>query len=86
MKILEESTQWAIRAELYIGLMKEAKRKDMRDQHSPLVIWDYCSESRAMIFCLTARNLFKIQGKTPHTATFGEEGNISNSFRFDWYE
>ena len=40
LKILEESTQWAIRAELYIGLMKEATRKDMRAQHSPLVLWD----------------------------------------------
>ena len=66
--------------------MKEATRKDMRAQHSPLVLWDYCAERRAMIFCLTARNLFQLQGKTPHTATFGEEGDISNLCQFDWYE
>ena len=39
-----------------------------------------------MIFCLTSRNLFQLQGKTPHTATFEEEGYISNLCRFDWYE
>ena len=63
MEILEGSTQWASRAELYIGLMKEATRKDMKAQHSPLVIWDYCAERRVMIFCLTARNLSNSKGK-----------------------
>ena len=86
LKFLEESTQWASRAELYIGLMKEATRKDMRDQKSTLVLWDYCAKRRAMIFCCTPRNLIQLQGKTPHTATFGEEGDISNLCRFDWYE
>ena len=58
----------------------------MRAQQSPLVLWDYCVERRAMIFCLTARNLFQLEGKNPHTATFGEEGYISNLCQFDWYE
>ena len=66
--------------------MKEATRKDTRAQHSPLVLWDYCADSIAMIFCLTARNLLQFQGKNPHKATFGEEGYISNLCRFDWYE
>ena len=39
-----------------------------------------------MIFCLTARNLFQLQEKTPHTEMFGEEGDISNLCQFDWYE
>ena len=86
LRILEESTQWASRAELYVGLMKEATRKDMRAQHSPLVLWDYCAERRAMIFCLTARDLFQLQGSNPYTATFGEEGDISNLCRYDWYD
>ena len=38
LKILEEYTQWASRDELYIGLMKEATRKDMRSHHSPLFL------------------------------------------------
>ena len=58
LKLLEESTQWANRAELYVGLLKESTRKDLCAQHSPLVLWDYCAERRAMIYCLMARNLF----------------------------
>ena len=38
---LEEGTPWANKAELYIKLMKEAIRKDMREFHSPLPFWDY---------------------------------------------
>ena len=40
LKFLEGSTQWLSRAELYIGLMKEATIKDMKAQHTPLVHWD----------------------------------------------
>ena len=86
LQILEESTQWANRAELYVGLMKEATRKDLCAQHSPLVLWDYCAERRAMIFQLSARDLFQLQGSNPYTATFGEEGDISNLCRYDWYD
>jgi len=78
LKILEESTQWVSQAELYVGLMKEATWKDMQAQHSPLVLWDYCAERRSMIFCLTTRDLFQLQGTNPYTATFGEEGDILN--------
>ncbi len=44
LKVLEAKTQWANRAELYIGLMKEATRKNMRSSGSPLVLWDYFME------------------------------------------
>jgi hypothetical protein len=86
LRILEESTQWANRAELYVGLLKESVRKDLGARHSPLVLWDYCAERRSIIFCLTARNLFQLQGTKPYSATFGEEGDISNLCRFDWYD
>ena len=37
LRILEENTPWANKAELYIGLIKEAVRRDMKDSNSPLV-------------------------------------------------
>ena len=40
LRALEEGTPWANKAELYIGLIKEAARKDMRESNSPLVLWD----------------------------------------------
>ncbi len=50
LKVLEAQTQWANRAELYIGLIKEDTRKDMRASGSPLVLWDYCMERLALIY------------------------------------
>ena len=86
LRLLEESTQWANRAELYIGLIKEAVRKDIRESHSPLVLWDYCAELRARMFNVTAKNLFQLQGQTPHMVTFGTEPDISNICQYKWYE
>ena len=53
LKVLENKTQCANRAELYIGLMKEATRKDMWEMHSPLVLWDYDIERRVPIYQVT---------------------------------
>ena len=36
LKFLERATQWANLAELYIGLLKKAVRKDMKESDSPL--------------------------------------------------
>ena len=55
LKLLEQGTQWANRAELYVGLVKEAVRKDIFLSHSPLVLWDHAAERRAAIMSLTAR-------------------------------
>ena len=82
LRVLEGSTQWANRAELYVGLFKEAVRKDMLEENSPLVFWDYCAERRALITNMTAKDLFQLRGQTLHFATFGEEGDISNICQF----
>ena len=86
LRLLEQKTQWVNRAELYVGLTKEAVRKDIRLMGSPLVLWDYAAERRSDIISLTARDLFQLQGSNPHTATFCEEGDISNLCQFGWYE
>jgi hypothetical protein len=66
LRVLEEGTLWANKAELYIGLIKEAVRKDMKDSNCPLAFWDYCVERRARINNLTAKDTFKLHGtKTP---------------------
>ena len=39
LRIFEGSTQWANRAELYVGIFKEDVRKYMMDENSPLVFW-----------------------------------------------
>ncbi len=86
LKVLEAETQWANRAELYIGLMKEATQKDMRSSGSPFVLWHYCMECRALIFQITAKKLFQLNGTNPHLMTFGTEADILNLCHFGWYE
>ena len=83
---LEEGTPWSNKAELYIGLLKEAVRKDMCESDSPMCLWDYGVERWARINNLTAKDNFKLHGTTPHTATLAEEGDISSLCQFGWYE
>ena len=71
LRILEGSTQWANKAELYVVSFKEAVRKDMLDENPPLVLWDYCAERRALIKNMTAKDIFQLQGQTPQFAAFG---------------
>ena len=86
LSVLEEGTPWANKAELCIGLIKEAVRKDMNKTDSPIVSWDHCVERRARINNLTARNLFSLQGQNAHFTVTGEEGDISNLCKFGWYD
>ena len=86
LRILEESTQWANRAELYIGLFKESIRKDLAESNSPLKLWDYCAERRARIHNVTPKDLFQLHGETPIAATLGIQGDISNICQFAWYD
>ena len=46
LRILDGSTQWATKAQLYIGVSREAVRKDMLKEDSPPLFWDYCAERR----------------------------------------
>ena len=53
LRALEEGTPWSNKAELYIGLIKEAVRKDMCETNSPLCLWDYCVERSDTIYIKT---------------------------------
>ncbi len=43
-------------------------------------------EPRALIYQVTAKNLFQLNRTTPHTFTFGTDADILNLCRFGWYE
>jgi hypothetical protein len=87
LHVLEEGTPLANKAtKLYIGLIKEAVRKDMKDSNCPLAFWDYCVERRARINNLTVKDLFTLHGTNAHTALFGKDGDISNLCQYKWYD
>ena len=35
---------------------------------------------------MTSKDLFQLRGQTPHFATFGEEGDISDICQFGWFK
>ena len=86
LKVLEESTQWANRAELYVGLLKSSISKDLSRTNSPMKLWDYCAERRQRIHNVIPRDLFQLNGNNPITATFGTQADISNICIFGWYD
>jgi hypothetical protein len=86
LRTLEEGTPWANKAELYIGLIKEAVRKDMKAADSPIPFWDYCLERRMRINNLTAKDLFQLHGQNAHCTVTSEEDDISNLCQFGWYD
>ena len=54
----------------------------MRESNSPMVLWDYAIERRALIHNAFPRPLFQAQGKTLHECTFGNPSDISNVCNF----
>ena len=47
LRVLEENTPWSNKAELYIEIINEATRKDMKSSDCLLAFWDYCLDYRA---------------------------------------
>ena len=86
LRFLEESTQWANRAELYIGFFKEAVRSDLRRSNAPMALWDYCAERRALIHNVLPKELFQLNGSNPTAVTLGVQPDISNLCQYDWYD
>ena len=86
LKVLEKNTPWSNKAEIYIGIIKEAVRKEMKEANSPLDFWDYCIERRERINKLTAKNVFSLHRTSPYTALTGEECDISNLCQYKWYD
>ena len=75
LRALEEGMPWSNMAELYIKLIKESVRNDIKSTNSPLSFWDYCLKRRVCIYNLMAHDHIKVCGSNPHTITAGEEGN-----------
>ena len=86
IKELEKGTCWSNRAERSIFAFQEAIRLDMKTAESPMVYWDYCCERRARIMNATAKDIFMLQGQTPHSFMTGQPTDISHLCAFAWYE
>ena len=86
MKYLKRATQLGNLSELYIGLLKEAVQKDMKDFDSPLRFWDYCAECCALINNLTLKNSFKLNSGNANLKITGDAGDIFNLCTRGWFD
>ena len=86
IKQLERDTPWANRAELFIRIVKNDIRRDMKKSNSPMKLWDYCAERRARIINSTYTDHARLNGMVPHTKMTGQPCDISEIAEFGWYE
>jgi len=86
IKEIKKGTSWSNRAERSIFAFQEAIRLDMKKAGSPMAYWDYCGERRARIMNATAKDIFMLQGQTPHSFMTGQPTEISHLCEFAWYE
>ena len=83
---IEPNTPWSNRAELYIGLFKQAIRDALHETNCPMKLWDYCAEYKAKVNNATAKNLFQLQSRTPYQSVYKSEPDISNLCQFAFYD
>ena len=83
---LERNKPFSNRAELYVGLVKRAVKKDLKESDCPMSLWDYCAERIEKVNNSTAKELFQLHGETPEYHLTGQQPDISNVCRFAWYE
>lgn len=86
VRVLERNKPFSNRAELYIGMVKRAIKKDLRESDAPIRFWDYCAERIEKVNNATAKDLFQLEGQTPHYHVMGQQPDISNICQFGWYE
>ena len=87
IKELEAESPWSNRAELFIGIVKKAIKKDLKDSNCPMVLWDYCAQYRSKIMNATARpTCYALDGQVPWTKMTGQPLDISDICEFKWYE
>ena len=72
--------------ELYVGLLKEGVQKDMREAKSLMVFLYYCAERQEVVFSVTARGLYQLNGTNPYTITFVDEAEVTNMCKYGCYE
>ena len=86
LKTLEENAQRANLAELYVGIMKSASNRDLRETGCPLTLWCYATEWRVRVHNVTATKLAQCRRSNPFTATTGETKDISDISKFSFFQ
>ena len=82
----EPHSPWQNLAERTGGIIKSRTRDMMRRTNTPIVLWDYCVEYNSEIRCMTATDIFDLNGRTPFENVLGFTPDISELVEFSWFE
>ena len=82
----EPHSPWQNMAERAGGIIKARAKDMMRRTNTPVILWDYCIEYNADLRCLTATNIFDLNGRTPFETVLGFTPDISELVEFGWYQ
>jgi len=85
-RYLEHNTPHANLAELYVGLMKTAISRDLRETGCPLTLWCFATEWRMRVHNVTASKLSQCYRSNPYTATTGATTDISDISKFGFFQ
>ena len=58
----------------------------MRGTNIPLVLWDYCVEYNSDLRCMTATDIYDLNGRTPFESVLGFTPDISELVEFQWFD
>ena len=78
LRLLEEGTPWANRAELVIGHLKARVRSTMKDVNCSPIFWDYCMEWVARVNNLTAEYVSAPRRNPSHYCLWEGRGYLSS--------
>ena len=71
-RALERNKPFSNRAELCIGMVKRSIKKDLRESDASMRFQDYCAERIEKVNNATAKDLFQLEGQTPHYHVMGQ--------------
>ena len=80
----EPHSPWQNLAERTGGIIKSRTREMMRRTNTPLPLWDYCIEYNSELRCMTATDIFNLNGRTPFKCVLGFTPEISELVEFRW--
>ena len=82
----EPHSPWKNLAERTGGIIESRTKDMMRRTNTPIVLWDCCIEYNSEIRCMTATDIFDLNGRTPFENVLGFTPDISELVEFSWFQ
>ena len=82
----ESHSPWQNLAEQTGGIIKSRTRDMMRRINTPLVLWENYVEYNSKLRCMTATEIYDLNGRTPFECVLDFTPDISELVEFSWFQ